>query len=129
MTGGSVTPFSSAPGGAGIKFLPCATLFVRPAVFTFWKNGLGQGVGMIAQSIEHPPAPEAGRGRRWHLAAAMGSLVGAESEEDVAAALLAHGRAISGADGIAVARREGDEIHYIGEDSIAPLWAGRRFPA
>ena len=83
---------------------------------------------MIAQSIEYPPVEEPTRGRRWHLAAAMGSLVGAESEEDVAAVLLAHGRAIAGADGIAVARREGVEIHYIGEDSIAPLWAGRRFP-
>ena len=82
---------------------------------------------MIAQSIDLAPAQE-GRGRRWHLAAAMGSLVGAESEADVAAVLLAHARAIAGADGIAVARREEEEVRYIGEDSIAPLWARRSFP-
>jgi hypothetical protein len=83
---------------------------------------------MIAQSIDNPPPCDGGRGRRWHLAAAMGSLVGAESEADIAAVLLAHGRAIAGADGIAVARREGEEIRYIGEDAIAPLWGRRRFP-
>jgi hypothetical protein len=83
---------------------------------------------MIAKRLEIPPPCDGGRGRRWHLAAAMGSLVGAESEEDVAAVLLGHGRAIAGADGIAVARREGEEVRYVGEDSIAPLWARRSFP-
>jgi hypothetical protein len=83
---------------------------------------------MIAPTLDNPPAGNDGRGRRWHLAAAMGSLVGAASEDDVAAVLLAHGRAIAGADGIAVARREGDEIRYIGEDAIAPLWGRRSFP-
>src|SRR4051812_38521457 len=66
--------------------------------------------------------------RRRHLASATGALAVAESEADVAAALVADARAIAGADGIAVARREGDEVHYLAEDSISPLWAGRRFP-
>lgn len=37
-------------------------------------------------------------------------------------------RAGTGADGIAFVLREGDECHYIDEDSITPLWKGRRFP-
>jgi hypothetical protein len=124
MVTGVMTPLPPPPNNSPEP----STVILRRAVFTFWKNGLCQGMGMIAPTLDYPPPAGAGRGRRWHLAAAMGSLVGAESEADVAAALLAHGRAIAGADGIAVARREGEDVRYIGEDAIAPLWARRSFP-
>jgi len=65
---------------------------------------------------------------RRRLAGAIAAIAVAENEEAVAAALLADARGIAGADGVAVARREGEQVHYLGEDSVAPLWAGRRFP-
>jgi GAF domain-containing protein len=37
-------------------------------------------------------------------------------------------RAIANCDGVAVVRRVGDEVEYVGEDAIAPLWTGQRFP-
>ena len=37
-------------------------------------------------------------------------------------------RAGTGADGVSFVLREGDQCHYVDEDSIAPLWKGRRFP-
>ena len=38
-------------------------------------------------------------------------------------------RRLAGADGASVVLREGDLCHYVDEDSISPLWKGRRFPA
>jgi GAF domain-containing protein len=37
-------------------------------------------------------------------------------------------RAILRCDGVTVVLREGDMVHYVGEDAIAPLWSGQRFP-
>lgn len=37
-------------------------------------------------------------------------------------------RRLTGADGVTLVLREGDECHYVDEDAIAPLWKGRRFP-
>ena len=37
-------------------------------------------------------------------------------------------REIVGADGATFVLREGDRVHYVCEDAVAPLWAGQRFP-
>lgn len=37
-------------------------------------------------------------------------------------------RRLTGADGAALILREGDHSYFAGEDAIAPLWQGRRFP-
>lgn len=37
-------------------------------------------------------------------------------------------RAGTGAEGVSFVLREGDLCHYVDEESIAPLWKGRRFP-
>lgn len=37
-------------------------------------------------------------------------------------------RAMTGCDGAAIVLREGDQCYFADEDSIAPLWKGRRFP-
>lgn len=42
--------------------------------------------------------------------------------------LRSHARAIADADGVAVIIRDGDQVAYVGEDAIAPLWTGQRFP-
>lgn len=53
---------------------------------------------------------------------------GVSSESDVVALLRDHARAVAGSDGICVVRRVGDEVVYVGEDAIAPLWTGQTFP-
>ncbi|TCO77517.1 hypothetical protein EV699_12519 [Plasticicumulans lactativorans] len=37
-------------------------------------------------------------------------------------------RQLNGADGATFVLRDGDLCHYVAEDAIGPLWAGRRFP-
>jgi signal transduction histidine kinase/CheY-like chemotaxis protein len=37
-------------------------------------------------------------------------------------------RDLTGADGIAFILRDGNQSHYVEENSVAPLWRGRRFP-
>jgi hypothetical protein len=52
----------------------------------------------------------------------------AASIDDVLEVLRAQARAIADADGVAVIKRVGDEVAYVGEDAIAPLWTGQNFP-
>ncbi len=37
-------------------------------------------------------------------------------------------RDLTGADGVTFVLREGDRVHYVDEEAIAPLWKGCRFP-
>lgn len=62
------------------------------------------------------------------LDTAGAALASATSVAEVVAALRRSARAIAGADGITVVRRIGDEVAYVDEDAIAPLWTGHRFP-
>src|SRR3954471_4718259 len=69
------------------------------------------------------------RFNRWKLMSDALALLGqAASVEAALEVLRAHTRAIGCADGVAVVRREGDEMVHVGEDAVAPLWTGRRFP-
>jgi hypothetical protein len=52
----------------------------------------------------------------------------AETDEAVLEILRRQARRIALADGVAVVRRVGEEVHYVGEDAIAPLWSGQAFP-
>jgi GAF domain-containing protein len=66
--------------------------------------------------------------RRWNLvAAAAGMLDRCRDLPEVLEVLRERARAIADADGVAVVLRDGDEVAYVGEDAIAPLWTGRRF--
>ena len=66
--------------------------------------------------------------RRWSLLTAATNRLGeARSHDEVFEILRESARAIAASDGVAVVRRDGDHVHYIGEDAIAPLWTGRRF--
>lgn len=66
--------------------------------------------------------------RRRLLLAAVGQLSGKRTVDDVVMALRGCARALAGADAITVVRRDGDEVAYIAEDAVAPLWSGQRFP-
>lgn len=69
------------------------------------------------------------RFKRWRLmSAATRRLSEAGTLEGVLEILRISARAILGCDGVAVILREGDLVHYVGEDAIAPLWSGQRFP-
>lgn len=69
------------------------------------------------------------RFKRWRLMTAATEDIGkAESLADILEILRSSARAILRCDGVTVAVREGDMVHYVGEDAIAPLWSGRRVP-
>jgi two-component sensor histidine kinase len=56
------------------------------------------------------------------------ALSSARTVEDVAAVIRSTARRITGADGVAIVLRDGDQCHYVDEDAIGPLWKGKRFP-
>jgi GAF domain-containing protein len=69
------------------------------------------------------------RFKRWRLmTGATERLSTARSLDDILEILRSSARSILRSDGVTVVRREDDHVHYVGEDAIAPLWAGQRFP-
>lgn len=72
--------------------------------------------------------PEPGVHAWLYLARAWEGVAGARQVGDVANAVRATGRAITGADGVTFVMRDGDACHYMAEDAISPLWSGMRFP-
>jgi len=69
------------------------------------------------------------RFKRWRLlSSATERLSQAGTLDAILDELRVSARAILQSDGVAVVRREGDRVHYVGEDAIAPLWSGQRFP-
>lgn len=66
---------------------------------------------------------------RWGaLFRALPRLLQARTIDEAVNVVRSVGREVTGADGIAIVRRIGDQSAYVAEDSIAPLWAGREFP-
>ncbi|MBS1818354.1 MAG: PAS domain S-box protein [Acidobacteria bacterium] len=59
---------------------------------------------------------------------ALDELIQATSIADAVTVVRDAARDLTGADGITVILRDGDDCHYVEEDAIAPLWKGRRFP-
>lgn len=69
------------------------------------------------------------RFKRWRLMSAATERLGeARSLDEVLEILRSSARAIVRSDGVTVVVRESDKVLYAGEDAIAPLWAGQRFP-
>ena len=69
------------------------------------------------------------RFNRWRLKSEVLALLGRVASVEAALEVLrAHARAIGCADGVTVVRREGADVVHVGEDSVAPLWTGQRFP-
>ena len=67
---------------------------------------------------------------RWSSAAeAIEALAGVRSLDAVVSVLRAFARRAVGADGIAIVLPDGDQCHYVAEDSMEPLWEGQYFPA
>ena len=62
------------------------------------------------------------------LAAAIERLSTATSREEVLATVFSSARALTGADGVSLVVREGEQCHYLAEDAVGPLWSGQRFP-
>lgn len=53
----------------------------------------------------------------------------AASVEEIAAAIIAVGRAMIGCDGVTFVLNDHGFCHYLDEDGISPLWKGNRYPA
>ncbi len=62
------------------------------------------------------------------LLAADTAIAECASVDDLVELLRASARGIALSDGVTIVRREGDEVVYLSEDAISPLWAGQRFP-
>jgi hypothetical protein len=65
--------------------------------------------------------------QRRHLSVAMAALAQTRSLDDLVAALATTTRAVAGSEGVAVIRRVGDQVAYVAEDAVRPLWKGRSF--
>jgi len=62
------------------------------------------------------------------LAEMIDRIAAAGSVDDIQRLVHPGARRLTGADGATLVMREDDTCHYVGEDAIAPLWKGRRFP-
>lgn len=62
------------------------------------------------------------------LIQAVQEVSAAVSLEEIIAIVKRTARAGTGADGVSFVLRDGNQCHYVDEDSIAPLWKGLRFP-
>ncbi len=67
-------------------------------------------------------------GGLYALVETIEALSSARTVEDVAGVIRSTARRITGADGVAIVLRDGDQCYYVDEDAIGPLWKGRRFP-
>jgi hypothetical protein len=69
------------------------------------------------------------RFERWKQMAQAIDLMASACSTDAAMEILReHARGIADADGVTIVRRIGNEVAYVGEDAISPLWTGQRFP-
>jgi GAF domain-containing protein len=67
--------------------------------------------------------------KRWsHVTEATALLATVASLEEGLEVLRARARRIAAADGVTIVRRVGDQVAYVGEDAVAPLWTGQSFP-
>ena len=66
--------------------------------------------------------------RLRRLAGAVEGIAGTRDLDGLAAIVCAAACRLTGAEGATLVVREGEECHYLGEDAVAPLWMGRRFP-
>ena len=74
------------------------------------------------------PSGPAASATDTHLADAVRSIATASGPEEALVRLAAAARAVIGSDGITIVRRDDDQVAYVTEDAISPLWAGQCFP-
>src|SRR5512141_2991985 len=86
--------------------------------------------GLPATERVRAPTERPGSAESERLLQAALELAGAHDDvERVAEIVRKAARALTGADGVTFVLREGDQVRYLDEDAIAPLWKGSRFPA
>ena len=83
----------------------------------FFSSRRSKDSAETAEIRDDPPAETA----HARIAAAL-------DVESLVAALRDTARAVVASDGVTIVRREGDEILYVTEDAVSPLWTGQRFP-
>lgn len=67
-------------------------------------------------------------GRVGELVGVIQRLSLARSLSEIQAVVRTAARSLTGADGASFVLRDGDQCYYADEDSISPLWKGKRFP-
>ncbi len=64
------------------------------------------------------------------LAQALARITAASHQSEIMEVVRSSARELTGADGISLVLKDGDQCHYVSEDSpLGPLWQGRRFPS
>ena len=73
---------------------------------------------------ESPDAPSRSEddGALLTLVETVEALSSARTVEEVAGVIRLMARRITGADGVAIVLRDGDQCHYVDEDAIARMW-------
>ncbi len=85
--------------------------------------------GLPSTARVRAPVERPGSAEHERLLRAALELAGAQDVQRVADVVRGAARALTGADGVTFVLREGEQVHYLDEDAIAPLWKGSRFPA
>ncbi|MFN4096616.1 MAG: GAF domain-containing protein [Sphingomonas sp.] len=67
--------------------------------------------------------------RRGLLAHSIDLLASAPGPDAAIRILARNARSIAGSEGITIVRMEGDQVHYVDENAITPMWKGRSFLA
>jgi diguanylate cyclase (GGDEF)-like protein len=90
---------------------------------------------MCEMSVVHPSLSDRPRLNGVSAGSALSALTGAVRElslaqrlENVQRVVGPAARGLTGADGATFTLREGDECVYVDEDTVEPLWKGKRFP-
>lgn len=73
--------------------------------------------------------PREEEARRGLLAHTIDLLAAANGPEAAIRILARNARGIAGSEGITIVRMDGDQVHYVGENAITPMWKGRSFLA
>lgn len=85
-------------------------------------------VGRPEEPVATLPLGGPGASEAQALAAVIRRLSVARTLDEVVDIVTHAARTLLRADGISFVLREGDQCHYVEEDSISPLWKGHRFP-
>lgn len=76
----------------------------------------------------HAPDQSAAHPHNSRLIGVLSELACARTLDDMLRVLTTGARELTGADGVSVIMRDGDQCFYVDEDAIGPLWKGQRFP-
>jgi PAS domain S-box-containing protein len=89
---------------------------------------MGKRMASDREARQAGESPRTSDARLQLLIKVIGEVQSARTVDDLMGMIRSAARRLSGADGVSIVLRDGDQCHYADEDAIAPLWKGQRFP-